>query len=413
MVNDTGEDGLTLALKSALETDLRQSRYVNIFDSAQVNNTLRLMRRDQGSPINLETGLEVCRFAGVRALLLPEIRSMGSVYTLQASLVDPTTGRTADSVRLTAQGRDQVLLKSIDELTRHVRRRLGESLRSISATDPPLIDYTTSSWEALRLMAKGSSEWSAGRMEEAAECFRMALEEDPRFAMARGSLGLIDIQFLGRPDEGRKHLAQALHDASEASRREYLHLQAVNRQFVDNDPEAALIDYRLMSQLYPDAVAPYNNSGRILQTLGRFEDAVGMYRKASEVDPRSPFPLYNQWFVLNIKLLQPAAAEAVARRLLELQPDSPWARHALAWSLVSERRFGEAEEATRKVLEVDPFHNYALPNLAHLLYRRGAFEDAVDVYRELYPSARTRATRSRRTSSTACASASPSRAPAG
>jgi len=384
VVNETGDEGFTLALKSALETDLRQSRHVNVFDEGQVGNTLKLMRREPGVPIDLETGLEVCRFAGVRALLVPEIHAMGDVYILQASLVDPSTGRTADSIRLTAKGRDKVLLESIDTLTRQVRRRLGESLRSIAETDPPLVQYTTSSWEALQLYSTGLQEWAASRMEEAARSFELAIDKDPQFAMARGSLGLVYIQFLGREEEGRQLLHQALEDASEVSQREFLHLRAVHRQFVEGDLDAALADYSLMSRLYPDAVAPYNNSGRILQDLGRYEDAARMYRRAAEVDPRSPHPLFNLWYVLNIKLAQPVAAEKAARTLLELQPDSPWARHALAWSLVSQRRFEEAEAGMRAVLEVDPRNGYALPNLAHLLYRRGAFAEAAAIYREIH-----------------------------
>lgn len=384
VVNQTGDEGFTLALKSALETDLRQSRHVNVFDEGQVENTLKLMRRTPDASIDRETGLEVCRFAGVRALLVPEIHAMGDVFILQASLVDPSTGRTADSIRLTAKGRDEVLLESIDTLTRRVRRRLGESLRSIAETDPPLAQYTTSSWEALRLYSTGIQEWAAGRFEEAAHSFEYAIEKDPHFAMARGSLGLVYIQFLGREEEGRQQLSQAVEDASEVSQREYLHLRAVHRQFVEEDADAALADYGLMSRLYPDAVAPYNNSGRILQDLGRYDEAARKYRHAVEADPRSPQPLFNLWFVLNFKLAQPVAAEEVARSLLELLPDYPWARHALAWSLVSQRRFEEAEAAMRAVLEVDPSNDYALPNLVHILYRRGAFAEAVAIYREIY-----------------------------
>ena len=153
--------------------------------------------------------------------------------------MDPTTGRTADRIRLTAQGREEVLLETIDALTRRVRRGLGESLRSIAETDPPLVQYTTSSWEAQRLLALGSKEWAAGRALEAERCFRLALEEDPHFATARGSLGLLWIQFLGKPEEGRQMLTRALEDASEVSRREYLMIRAVNRQFVDGDLEGA------------------------------------------------------------------------------------------------------------------------------------------------------------------------------
>jgi len=384
VVNETGDEGFTLALKSALETDLRQSRHVNVFDGGQVSNTLKLMRREPTAKIDLETGLEICRFAGVRALLVPQIDAVGDVFILQVSLVDPSTGSTADRIRITAKGRDQVLLESIDSLTRQVRRRLGESLRSIADTDPPLVQYTTSSWEALRLLAMGSHEWAASRTQEAARCFELALEEDPKFATARGSLGLLYIQFLGREYEGKQMLAQALADASDVSRREYLLLRAVNRQFVDDDPDEALADYALVSEFYPDAIAPYNNSGRILQDLGRYEEAVRMYRRAHEVDPRSPVPVFNLWWVLNMKLLQPVAAEEAARTLVDLLPDSVWSRHALAWSLVSQRRFEEAEEGMLRVLEIEPLNGYALPNLAHLLYRRGAWDEAVTIYRGMY-----------------------------
>jgi len=38
----------------------------------------------------------------------------------------------------------------------------------------------------------------------------------------------------------------------------------------------------------------------------------------------------------------------------------------------------------RSVLEIDPSYGYALGNLAHLLYRRGAFEEAVELYRGIH-----------------------------
>ena len=384
VINETGDEGYTLALKSALETDLRQSRHVNVFDAGQVQNTLKYMRRDTTSAIDLPVGLEVCRFAGVRALLVPQINAVDDVYILQASLVDPTTGHTADRIRITAKGSDQVLLESIDELTRKVRRRLGESLRSISETDPPFVQYTTSSWEALRMVALASNQWAATQWEEAADSFELALEEDPEFAIARASLGLLQIQFLGQAEEGQEMLVRALADASEVSRREFLLLRAVNRQFVDQDTDGALADYRLVSDLYPDIVAPYNNSGRILQGLGRYEEAVRMYDRARAVDPRSIFPVHNMWWVLNQNLLRPIEAEEAARVMVDLQPENPWSHHALGWTMVSLRRFDEAEEHMRAVLEIDPNHPYAVANLGHLLYRRGAFEEAAKIYRGIH-----------------------------
>ena len=383
VVNETGEAVFDLALKSAIETDLRQSRYVNVLDSSQVQNVLRLMRLNADARVTPEVGREVCRRVGAPALLVPRILRAGEAYQIQAALVEAPTGHTVDEVRVTARGREEVLLSSIDSLTRQLRGRLGESLGAIARTDPPLAQYTTSSLEALQLAAIGQRAWAAGDFPKAERSFREALQRDTRFAAARGSLGLILIQFLNRPDEGRKMLAQALEEEDKVSEREYLHLRALNKQFVAQDLQGALDDYRFISELYPDLVAPYNNSGRILEQLRRFGDAATMYERAHKADPRSVFPLWNLWFLAVRQQRDPATAERTARTLVTLQPEFAGAHHALAWSLVAQRRFAEAEEGTRATLKLDPYNPYALPNLGHLQLRRGAAADAVATYQQI------------------------------
>jgi tetratricopeptide (TPR) repeat protein len=56
----------------------------------------------------------------------------------------------------------------------------------------------------------------------------------------------------------------------------------------------------------------------------------------------------------------------------------------LAWALVAQRRFDEAEDLMRRVLEMDPNHRFARANLSHLLFRRGAFEEAERMYRRAW-----------------------------
>jgi tetratricopeptide (TPR) repeat protein len=372
-----------VALKRALETDLRQSRYVNVLDSGRVEDTLRMMRRPIDAAIDEDLGREVCLRAGAKGLVVPGILRAGAAYQLRAALVEPSTSRVVDEVTVTARGREEVLLSSIDELTRELRRRLGESLDSIARTDPPFAQYTTSSLEALDLVERGQRAWGAADPAGAERAFREALQHDPRFAIARGSLGLLLIQFLGQPDEGRAMLTRALEDATEVSQREYLRLRAAHRHFVTGDLEAALDDYRFISELYPDDMVPYNNSGRIFLQQGRFDDAAAMFERAHRIDPRSRVPLWNLWFLSAQRLKDPLGAERAARSLVELMPDNAHAEHMLAWSFVMQRRFDEAEDAMRVTLEIDPAHAWGLPNLGHLLLRRGAAEEAVEVYREV------------------------------
>ena len=383
VVNGTGEAAFDLALKTALETGLRQSRYVNVLDASQVQDTLRLMRQKPDAALDEPLGRDVCRRAGARALVLPRVLKAGEAYEVGASLIEPSTGRVADEIRVTARGREQVLLSSIDELTRHLRQRLGESLSSIARCDPPFAQYTTPSLEALQMLAMGARAWARGDFLKAERSFREALQNDPHFSAARGSLGLVLIQFLGKPEEGKAELARALADADEVSPREHIHLRALHKQFVVEDLPGALEDYRFISELYPDMLQPYNNSGRILQKLGRYGEAVSMYERAHQADPRNPVPLWNSYFLCVGPLKDPKKSETAARLLLGLIPDVADARHALGWSLVAQRRFAEAEQAMRETLKAEPAHAWALPNLAHLLARRNALEEAIGIYRQL------------------------------
>jgi serine/threonine-protein kinase len=388
VVNETDEPVFDLALKTALETDLRQSRYVNVLEASRVRNILRMMRLTPDTPVDQEVGRTVCRRAGAKALVVPTILRAGEAYQLQAALLEPSTSRVVDDVRVTARGREEVLLSAIDELTRALRRRLGESLASIDDTDPPFAEYTTSSLEALQMLEAGTRAWGEADHAAAERAFRAALEHDPHFATARGALGLLLIQFLGRPDEGRRMLARALHEGGDVSEREHLHLQAVHRQFVSGDLQGALEDYRFISELYPDYLVPYNNSGRILLELGRYEEARVMFEEARRVDPQSPVPLWNLWSLAVQHQRDPQRAEAIARALVELLPGNPHAEHALAWSLLAQRRFEEAEEGMKAVLALEPSHPMALANLGHLLMRRGAAEQAVELYRRALEAAR-------------------------
>ena len=379
--NRTGEEAFDLALRTALEADLDQSRHVSVFGAGQVTDTLKLMRRDAGTRVDEALGRDLCRFAGVRALLLPRILGAGDAYELHAILVDPHTGRHVDRVRVAARSREEVLLHAIDELSREVRGRLGESLEAIARADQPVTDVTTSSWEALSYLSLGQLKWQQNKIGEAATLFEQALDKDPHFVAAKGSLGLALIQFLGQPERGRQLLREALGESGDLPERERLMTRAVNRQFVDMDPEGALEEYALISELYPDLMQPFNNRGRILMQLGRYDAAERMFEEAALRDPRHSVPLQNLWFLRQQYARDSAGGEAAGRRLVELGPDVADFHNMLGWSLVCQRRFDDALAELRRALDLDPVHVYALPNCARLLHVTGAPGEALPLYR--------------------------------
>jgi serine/threonine protein kinase/tetratricopeptide (TPR) repeat protein len=380
--NLTGDEAFDLALHTALETDLKQSPYAAIFQRHQVKQTLRLMRKPADSVIDEDLGRDICRFSNVRAMILPRILEVGGAYELRAAIIDPQTGRHVEQIRVTAGSREEVLLEAIDTLTHEVRSRLGESLESIDDSDFPIAVATTSSWEALHYFSLGNVKWGRGQTDEAIRLYELALELDPEFATCRGTLGLLLIQFGEQPERGREELRQALVDGETLPRNEYLMLRAVNRQFVDSDLEGALGEYELINGIYPDHMAAYNNRGRILMRLGRFEESAEMLEKAAVLDPQSAFPLVNLAFMYTTSLPNAVAAESVCRRLVTLDPEVANYQSLLGWVLAIQGRYGEARQALERALKLESEHAYALPNLGYTLLAAGRPEMALLYFRQ-------------------------------
>ena len=383
--NLTGDPVFDLALRTAIEAGLQQSPYVAVFDKPQISETLKLMRKDPATKVDEALSYDVCRFGGVRAFVLPRILAAGDAYELQAIVVDPVGRRHVDRIRVTARGREEVLLKAIDTISNRLRSRLGESLRSIEKASRPVSEVTTSSWEALNDFALGQAKWQEGKFREAAKFFEMALDKDPEFVEAHGSLGLVLIQFLRQEDKGQEMLRRALKlaQAQDYPARDLLKIKAVNRQFVDKDLTGALEEYRTLRELNPDYMPPWNNSGRILQALGRFDEAAAMYEKAAELAPHNSIPLLNLWYVQCFFRKDIRAAESAARRYVTMAPEFSGPHSYLGYALAVQEKFQEAEKELRKAIELEPAHGYALPNLAHMLFVTGRAAEAVPYYRKV------------------------------
>jgi len=381
--NRTDEEVFDLALTAAIEQDLEQSRYARVYDRALVGETLKLLRQPADAFIDEELGRDICRFAGVRALVVPRILSVGNTYEVQATLVDPATGRHVKSLRVAVEGREAVLLEAVDDLARQLRKALGESLASIEETDLPIGQHTTSSWEALQSMTRAHRLWQEGRYRESAVLFERATEQDPQFMAARGSLGLLKIQFLGEPEAGKQLLREALELSDNVTEVERLMVAAVNKEFVDGDLEGALSDYEKILDIYPGTPSAMNNKGQTLFRLQRYREALAVFNAAHELWPTSSYPL---WAIARIQLFverNAVGCEEAMQKIVDLYPDSSSALHLLAWSYVGQQRFDKAEAGMRRVLELEPRHRLALPNLAHVLLRQGRAAEAVPVYRQV------------------------------
>ena len=165
--------------------------------------------------------------------------------------------------------------------------------------------------------------------------------------------------------------------------RDLLKLKAVNRQFVDKDLPGALEEYRTLREVYPENMPAWNNSGRILQSLRRYDEAAAMYEKAAEMAPHNTIPLQNLWYL-------DYYYRKDVRRLRELPGVlRPWLRSwpipTRYWDSVwpSRKNSLKLKKSLKRAVELEPGHPYALPNLAHMLLASGRAAEAVLYYRKV------------------------------
>ncbi len=383
--NLTKDSVFDLALRTAIEASLQQSPYVAIFDRQRIMETLQLMRKDTASKVDEELGYEICSFGQVRAFILPRILSAGEAYEIQAILIDPLKRRYVDRIRVTARGREEVLLRGIDRLAEQVRSRLGESMSSIEKAKKSVTGVMTSSWDALNNYSLGKAKWEADNPKEAAAFMEMALEKDPQFAQAKIFLGTLKIYFLNQAEKGKDLLRQGLKDAENQNwpQANILACRALVKQYVEDDLTGALEEYRLMRELSPNAVEAYNNPGAILRSLGKYDEAVRMFEKAAQLDPRDSSPLRALWYTHLYFRKDPHAAENAARRWAILVPNIALPHSLLGGCLAAQEMLVEAEKELRKAIEIEPDHPYAVTYLAHVLFASGRAGEAVSFFRKI------------------------------
>ena len=135
----------------------------------------------------------------------------------------------------------------------------------------------------------------------------------------------------------------------------------------------ALQDYERALKEAPDDPMIWNNRGVSFSSLGRYDDAIGSYRKALEKRPG----YWNAWFNLG---------KALQKKADGMAPPPEQAGKAGqqgAPAVMSPERaevYEEALMAYDRALEIDPAHNSTLNNKAVALRKLHRYEEALETY---------------------------------
>ncbi len=276
---------LSEVVTGTLRIDLLQSPTIRIVDKSELAEALERMQRDPEEPITTDIARELAQREGYAAAIEGEIRTAGSSFVLSSRIVGGPEWTSLAAFRQTAEGEDD-LIRAIEALSRDIRDRAGESLRTVRG-GKPLEQVTTPSIEALRAYTRGEALEERGDRPGALELYERAVEVDPEFAMAYRKIGVL----LGNIGIRRSDQVAALTRAYELRHRlpeSERHLaEGYYHSAVSGDRDAAIRAYEGLLNNAPDNPIAHNNLGVLYRVRGRLDEAADLLSRRLTDEPHA------------------------------------------------------------------------------------------------------------------------------
>jgi eukaryotic-like serine/threonine-protein kinase len=333
---------IAAVVSEAFRIDFARSTLIRTVEPMAVRAGLARMGRDDATSLTADLAQELAVRDGIPAYLVGDVTGVGGGYVLSTRLIATSSGETIVALRETA--RDSAdLVPAIDRLSRALRERTGESLRTIRR-EPPLEQVTTPSLEALRIFteARRMQVWQNDQA-SALGMFQQAVERDSTFASAWRSIAAIHSNY-DRNDEALDAISRALRFQDR--------LTAAERDIATAQEAFTRRDYRRAVEAYERALARHPHNGTALNNLA------WAYYVMDDV----------------------ARAERYYRVALDAEPGHTIARSSLGTLLWRAGRFDEARHELETALELEPGAVGATIFLAAL---PGGYEDHASAERNI------------------------------
>jgi tetratricopeptide (TPR) repeat protein/tRNA A-37 threonylcarbamoyl transferase component Bud32 len=294
------DEALGPTVAEALRTDLGQSAAFNVVSRATLREVLGLMERPPETVVQYELAREIATREGAKAVLDGEVVQLGQGYVISARLVAALDGSELASFREEAPN-DDALLPALGRLSRSVRERAGESLRSIRASHE-LERVTTPSLPALRKYVEGTRLVDElGDSDRGLAMLQEAVELDTGFAMAWRKLSTVLLNEGRDLQRGVDAIATAFRHRDRLTETERLMTEgSYYYRGPETDFDRALAAYAQMLAVDSASGHALNNSAVILGERREDERAEEFYRRATEL-PRVFSGTYGNLVITQIR----------------------------------------------------------------------------------------------------------------
>ncbi|MDX1494955.1 MAG: hypothetical protein R3253_12880 [Longimicrobiales bacterium] len=270
-------------ITEALRIDLAQSQTLRLLPNSTVNAALERMRRDPADGLPADVALELAAREGAEGVISGEVARAGSTIVITARLAAAGTGDELAAFRVAADAEDAVI-DAIDELSRRMREKVGESLRSVARSEP-LERVATSSVEALQRYTLAAQGLDRGTISPpvAIQMFQEAVALDSTFSAAHRALSVAINNVGGDRELAARSVRAAYRHRHRLPERERLFTEASYHMFIGNEAEA-IRSFRSLLTLDPTSVGAATNLTHLLGFAGRYDEVLDVAAQLSAYD---------------------------------------------------------------------------------------------------------------------------------
>ena len=296
LVSDFGvsraDSSVGSVVAEGVRANLAESRSITLYNPANVAAALKRMQLPATSRLDVALARQVAQREGVKAIVTGDVTGLGNGFVIALRLVASDSGTVLAAFQTTVDGPSR-LVAGVDEVTRKLRGKIGESLKSVQAS-PPLEQVTTSSYDALKAYTEATRAFDAEHdMTKAISLLRRAVAIDTGFATAWRRLGTAMNNAAYPASVSDSAITKAYQLRARLTEKErYLAEGYYFHRGPGHDRQRAIAAYQALLDRGDTAYAA-NNLGTAYISMRDFAKAETLFRISLSANPDNTIPLPN------------------------------------------------------------------------------------------------------------------------
>jgi tetratricopeptide (TPR) repeat protein/tRNA A-37 threonylcarbamoyl transferase component Bud32 len=301
--------------------NLSQSNSITLFSQASVASALTRMQLPPTTPLTPTLARQLATREGIKAFVTGDVTGLGNGFVIALRLVSADSGDVLASYQTTVDGPTQ-LVAGVDEVTRKLRGKIGESLKSVQDS-PPLAQVTTGSYDALKAYTEGARVFDDQQdYQKAIPLLRQAVTIDTGFAMAWRKLAMAYGNGGYPPSATSAAILKAFQLRSRLTDQErYMTEGTYYGSGAGIDRPKSIAAYQALLATGDSSYA-LNNLGVNYNSLRKFAQAEQVFRLAVRQGPSNSLPATNLAYALVVQGKNFATDSALAGALAK-SPSNP------------------------------------------------------------------------------------------